>query len=271
MLVNGHPQDFLPLSDRAIHYGDGAFETVLVREGRLIYWQRHLSRLARACSLLQIPLETALLEQEARSLVTASDDTFILKMIVTRGSGGRGYTPPEVASPRRIVMRYPLPPDYSLLAERGIGVLRCHHPISENPASAGLKHLNRLDQVIASLELPADCHEGLMCNAQGDVVEGIKSNVFLVQAGRLATPLLDRAGVSGIQREVVLEICAAQKLSCQVREVSFAEVLEADEVFVCNSVFGIWPVIHVRSSAACRTLTPGPMTRTLQSLLGSTH
>lgn len=271
MLVNGHPQHLLPLSDRAIHYGDGAFETVLARNGKLIYWDRHLDRLVRACALLQIPCDIALLEQEVRSLLPASGSDCIFKIVITRGSGGRGYASPKQVSARRIVMQHELPSEYSLHSRQGICVMRCTHPLSENPATAGLKHLNRLDQVLASLELEADCQEGLVCDSAGRLLEGIKSNVFLVKAGALATPLLNRAGVAGIQREILLEVCRDQAMPVHVRDIPFAEVAEADEIFVCNSVFGIWPVTQLRSAGQTHQLPVGTITRTLQDSLAGTH
>jgi 4-amino-4-deoxychorismate lyase len=149
--------------------------------------------------------------------------------------------------------------------------MTCTHTLSENPATAGLKHLNRLDQVLASLELSSDCPEGLICNSRGHLVEGIKSNVFLVKSGTLVTPQLDLCGVAGIQRDVILAMCRIHQLPVQVREVQFAEVHAADEVFLCNSVFGIWPVIELRGTSGIRHLAVGAITRSLQNLVGSTY
>jgi len=271
MLVNGHHQDFLPVSDRAVQYGDGAFETVLLKDGRLVYWDRHLDRLDRTCKRLGIPFNTALLEEDVATLLAESPDTGIIKIIVTRGSGGRGYAPPERSIPTRIVTKHPLPGEYAAMARHGIRVMHCRHTLSENPATAGLKHLNRLDQVLASLELTKDCEEGLVCNAQGHLVEGIKSNVFLVKSGVLVTPQLDRAGVAGIQRDVILDMCQEQQLLVHVRDVPFAEIHTADEMFLCNSVFGICPVSEVRSGTGRQLLMIGSVTRMLQDLIGSTH
>ena len=271
MLVNGHPQHSLPLTDRAIHYGDGAFETVRVKSGKLIYWDRHLARLQRTCAVLQLPFEADLIEQDVHSLMSSHAADSILKVMITRGSGGRGYSPPDHVSASRIVMQYALPADYSLLAREGICVMRCRHPLSHNQATAGLKHLNRLDQVLASLELANDCQEGLMCDAQGRLLEGIKSNVFLVKAGALATPALDRAGVAGIQRDVLLEMCLQHGFHVHVRDMDFAETANADEMFVCNSVFGIWPVKELRSTEGTRHIPVGSVTRALQNLLAETH
>jgi len=271
MLVNGLHQDFLPISDRAIQYGDGAFETVLLKERRLVYWDRHLDRLSRACKRLEIPFNEALIEQDVSTLIAQSPGNGIIKVIVTRGSGGRGYLPPESCLPTRIVTKHLLPEEYATMALEGICAMLVTHTLSENPATAGLKHLNRLDQVLASLELTKDCQEGLVCTSQGLLVEGIKSNVFLVKSGQLVTPLLNLSGVAGIQRDVILAMCHEQQLPLQVRDVPFAEVHAADEIFLCNSVFGIWPVTEVRYPAGRRRLETGSVTRALQELIRSNH
>lgn len=268
MLVNGHPQDFLSLADRAIHYGDGAFETVLAANGHLVHWTRHAARLQRACAMLKIPVDTRLIEQDVHTLLAKSQVHCIVKIMVTRGSGGRGYAPPQIPVPTRIVTAHALPPEYANLGRSGVCVARCRHPVSENPSLAGLKHLNRLDQVLASMELSSDCHEGLMCNAGDLLIEGVKSNVFLVIAGRLVTPLLDRSGVAGIQREVILDYCMQHNLPVDIREISFTEVHLADEIFLCNSVFGIWPVTELRCEDTVQLLPVGPVARMFQSALG---
>jgi 4-amino-4-deoxychorismate lyase len=268
MLVNGYPQDFLSLADRAIHYGDGAFETVLVDQGHPVHWARHLARLERACDILKIPFDIPLLEKDLQTQLAQAPDSCIIKIMITRGCGGRGYTPPQAPMPTRIVTAHALPPEYAALSRSGVRVVRCRHPLSENPALAGLKHLNRLDQVLASMELPADCHEGLMCNSRDLLVEGVKSNVFVVRAGKLITPLLDRSGVAGIQREVILDYCAQHKMPVDVRDIRFAEVHLVDEIFLCNSIFGIWPVTELRCEDTVQHLPAGPVTRMLQQTLG---
>lgn len=269
MLVNGSAQHSLPLSDRAIHYGDGAFETVLVDTGVLTYWPQHLQRLENACKLLHIPFDAEVLEREVRSLIVDAKDSGIIKIIVSRGSGGRGYAPPRTANPTRIVQRHPIPADYAQFTKTGIRTMLCRHPISENVALAGVKHLNRLDQILASLELHEGFQEGLLCNARGYLIEGIKSNVFLIKDGALKTPLLDTAGVAGILRDVILEHCRDHSWPIQICAIPFDEILDSDEVFLCNSVFGIWPVTEVFSGERTQHFSVGQLTRALQNALQS--
>lgn len=266
MLVNGQVQDTLELSDRALHYGDGAFETMRVENGRAAHWQRHLSRLSSTCNLLKIPLDIKSLEHEVNVVLRDAKAPCVLKIIVSRGSGGRGYRPPEDSQAKRILSLHPLPADYAGLQRVGISLMRCQHPVSENRALAGIKHLNRLDQVLASMELAADCHEGLMLTAEGKVVEGTRSNVFLVHQDRLLTPILSASGVAGIMREIILEHCAANGIHVEIGHVDITHVQNADEIFVCNSVMGIWPVVEWRDGKERRSLPLGPLTRRLQAL-----
>ncbi len=267
MLVNGQPQDTLDISDRALHYGDGAFETLRVENGQPVYWRRHLLRLKNTCSFLRIPLDINILESEVEVILKEAEIPCILKIIVSRGSGGRGYRPPEVSLTRRILSLYPLPADYMRLQETGIRLMRCQHPVSESPALSGIKHLNRLDQVLASMELAADFHEGVMLTAQGKVIEGTRTNLFLVHQSRLLTPALEVAGVAGIAREIILDQCAAHGIDVEVSDIHVKQLQQADEIFVCNSVMGIWPVIEWRNGDHGRHLHPGTLTRRVQDLM----
>jgi len=241
MLVNGQITESLPVTDRALHYGDGLFETVLVRGGEPLLWQQHLARLQQSCQRLAIPLDSHALALNLATIL-ADKPYGILKIIVSRGSGGRGYTPPPEPYTTLILQLHPLPTGNELKAEQGVRVLRCHHPVSINPALAGLKHLNRLDQVMASRELQGQ-DEGLMCDPDGHVVEGIRSNLFVLTGQGVVTPDLSRSGVAGIMRALLIDLFTTHGVHVAVRQVGLADIRQARELFVCNSVFGIWPVV----------------------------
>lgn len=268
MLVNGQHQNLLPVADRAVQYGDGAFETILVRGHQPLLWQQHLERLQATCHTLQIPADLSPLREEADALIAANGPVGILKIIISRGVGGRGYGAPETPSPTRILQFHPFPQHYPQLAREGISVFKCKHPLSSNPALAGLKHLNRLDQVMASLQLPAQFHEGLMCNAAGDLIEGIKSNVFIVVDGILITPELNHCGVAGVMRAAILAQCHEHaSLSVSERKVGLEELESASEVFICNSIMGILPITHIQWNQAALRYAIGPITQRLQALI----
>lgn len=263
MLVNGQHQESLPATDRATHYGDGAFETILIRAGSPVFLSWHLQRLQHASQRLKIPLDLPALQAEMTRLLTEQNpQTGVLKILLSRGSGGRGYMPPEHPLPTRMLQLHPLPEEYARHAAEGIHVTRCKHPLSVNPALAGLKHLNRLDQVMASLELPADAQEGLMCDPDGTLIEGIKSNVFIHDGRQWLTPDLHTCGVNGIMRQWLLQKAAPVQVTILREEA----LLAAKEVFVCNSVFGIWPVSSLQWDSHVRHFDIGAKTRHLQSL-----
>ncbi|MES3006416.1 MAG: aminodeoxychorismate lyase [Pseudomonadota bacterium] len=270
MLINGQIQNSLPVSDRAVQYGDGLFETVKIRGRTPVFWDRHLIRLKQSCARLRLPCDFQLLESEVHQMLDSIDSDHqnsILKIIVSRGSGGRGYTPPATPSVTRIVQLHSFPAGYEKHAIDGVRTLQCRHPLSKNNALAGMKHLNRLDQVIASMELTDDAEEGLMGDGSGLLIEGIKTNVFLIHDGRIITPALTESGVAGIMREVLLEHFATMAIAVEIRQVRFTELCEASELFVCNSVLGVWPVVSMTRESDILHFPIGPVTRKAQELL----
>lgn len=263
-LINGQTSDTLPVSDRGLHYGDGLFETVAVRNDACEFWDRHMLRLRQGCERLRIPVpDESLLAGEAAQLAQGSSRA-VLKILITRGSGGRGYRVPDTASPTRI-LRLTEWPDYPVAnAESGVCVRLCTQRLGSNPALAGLKHLNRLEQVLARMEWDdPTIDEGVMQDQSGNVIEGTFTNVFMVKQGKLFTPRLDQCGVAGVMRGVVMDLAHSAGIDCEEHPLPLDELLAADEVFLTNSLIGIWPV---REFERWRK-SPGPMTRTLQSAL----
>ena len=252
----------MPALDRGLAFGDGVFRTLAVRAGRALNWDRHLRRLAHDCLAIGVPVPPEELLRAEIALVAPGDAA--VKVIVTRGVSGRGYSMPVELSPTRVVAAFP-PPDYPPdLARDGIRVRRCELVLSEQPRLAGVKTLNRLENVLARAEwFDARIREGLLCDAAGRLVEATMSNVFLVFGDGLVTPELTRCGVAGAQRERIGELARAAGLATSFRDVAFPELEQADEVFLANSLIGIWPVAHYEA----RTWVPGPVTRRLQDLI----
>jgi 4-amino-4-deoxychorismate lyase len=243
VLIDGHPGECLPVTDRGLSYGDGLFETLALEDGGPCLWERHLERLAAGCRRLGIAAaDPGLLRHEAVEAIAGRRDG-VLKIILTRGSGGRGYRPDPAARPRRILQWFPAPgypPSWSV---EGVRARFCTTVLGRNPRLAGIKHLNRLEQVLARAEWsdPAIA-EGLMLDSEGLVIEGTMSNLFLERDGRLLTPRLDRAGVAGVLRALVLEQARAQGIRCEQRDLTPQDLLTADALFLSNSLIGIWPV-----------------------------
>lgn len=263
VIVNGRPDGSVAPMDRGLQYGDGLFETLAVESGRALCLDQHLTRLMRGCAQLGIaPVDVDELGDACRRLA-GETSRGVIKIVLTRGTGGRGYAPPPACTPTRIVSLHGWP-DYPPSAwHEGIAVATCTTRLGLSPVLAGLKHLNRLEQVLARAEVSArGLDEGLMLDPDGRVVEGTMSNLFLVTEGRLATPDLSRCGVRGIMRDLVLDIARARGVKADAHaRVAPGDLDRADEVFVCNSVLGIWPVRLLHD----RRLQPGPVTRVLQS------
>ena len=263
-LVNGRDGDCLSTQDRGLLYGDGLFETMAVHDGLPVHWTRHLSRLRDGCARLGIPQpDTGVLETEAASLCRGAEHA-VLKLVVTRGSGGRGYRPDPAAVPTRILQLHPYPSWPDEYARDGVHVRICTMQLGCNPQLAGIKHLNRLEQVLARAEWddPA-IGEGLMQDARGYLIEGTMSNVFLARNGVLLTPDLTRCGVDGITRALILELAARAGIATGVRDIAMDELHSADEILLCNSLIGVWPVTRI----ADRRYPAGKITRLLQTFL----
>ena len=261
VLINGHPGERIPVTDRGLSYGDGLFETLALADGGPCLWGRHLERLDAGCRRLGIAVpDPGLLQREAAQAIAGSRDG-VLKIMVTRGSGGRGYRADPAAPPRRILQRSPAPEYPRSWPLEGVHTRFCSTPLGHNPMLAGIKHLNRLEQVLARAEWgdPAIA-EGLMLDSDGLVIEGTMSNLFVERDGRLLTPRLDRAGVAGVVRSLVLEQARAQGIVCEERDLAPQELLQADALFLSNSLIGIWPVRRLEE----RRYGLGPLTLALR-------
>ncbi len=253
VLIDGLPARAVSIADRGLHYGDGLFETLPIVAGVARHWDRHLERLRLGCSRLGIPCpDEALLGADLDTLCTGVDRA-VLKLIVTRGTGGRGYRPPEACEPTRMFARYPWPSYPPGLYRTGIVARVCATRLARNLDLAGIKHLNRLEQVLARREWgDPEVHEGLMLDTGGHVIEGTMTNLFLVRSGRLVTPDLSECGVLGIMRGLCIEAAGCAGIETEVRPVELAEMQTADHAFLCNSLVGIWPIRELRGEETHR-------------------
>lgn len=262
-LVNGRATGLDP-ADRGLAYGDGLFETMAATDGRIRWLDYHLERLADGCRRLAIrsPDRQQILREIAAHC--PKDGRAIVKLIVTRGSGARGYPPPETSEPNRILTISSWPGYPAAHYTAGIRVRVCKLRLGENPQLAGIKHLARLEQVLAHLELRgSEAEQGLLLDSSGFVAGGTSSNVFAVHGSELATPALTRCGIHGVMRRVVLETAGALGLVRLEKDLTLAELLRADELFMTNALFGIWPVAHVDQ----QPFRPGAVTHALMRRL----
>ncbi|AAU91789.1 MULTISPECIES: aminodeoxychorismate lyase [Methylococcus] len=245
VLVNGRSSGCVDVRDRGFQYGDGIFTTLRLRAGKAMLLCRHFGRLADACFRLGIryPGDEALSADLRRLGLEAAEG--VVKIQITRGVGGRGYRPVAEGEPTRVVSLHPAPEFPQDYYRSGVSVTLCRTPLGINTALAGVKHTNRLEQVLGRGEWADEFQEGLMCDTEGFLVEGTMSNVFMVKAGRLETPLIDRCGVAGVMRRLVLEIARSRGVEVSERRIRPEELAAADEIFLTNCVIGIWPVARV--------------------------
>lgn len=241
--VNGVATDHVPVTDRGLLYGDGVWESLAIREGlpQLLDW--HLERLWQGLQALAITspdMERLLQEIHVASTLKGQG---VLKLIVTRGTGQRGYNPHGLADTTRIVQssdRPVYPQDY---ARQGIRLALCETALAYQPRLAGFKHLNRLEQVLARAEFGPDFQEGLVRDYHGRVIEGTMSNLFVVMPdGSVHTPDLHICGIAGVMRRFILATLGEMGVECRIRHIELEEIRQAEALFMTNSLIGLWPV-----------------------------
>jgi 4-amino-4-deoxychorismate lyase len=243
MLVNGAPGSTINAEDRGLSYGDGVFCTLRMQAGHPVCWERQFAKLQRDCAALKIACPSALvLSSELQQLGKTQPDG-IAKIIITRGVSGRGYTPLPQAETTRIInvtsaTKYPI--EYG---KQGVRVHVCKIRLGHQMLLAGIKHLNRLENVLATSEWQdQDMPEGLLSDISGFVISGTRSNLFMLRGNILYTPNLARCGVAGVQRDRVMGWAKQHGVTCKVADFRMEELVLADEIFLVNSVFGLWPV-----------------------------
>lgn len=258
ILINGQESQFLSAYDRGLAYGDGVFRTLAMHGGKLQCWTRHYAKLRDDCERLglQAPSEERLRNECVR--VSPAGERGVVKIIVTRGQGGRGYAIPQIAQPTCIVMGGPWPEYPPENEHLGIKARLCSIRLAEQPALAGIKHLNRLENVLARAEWSAPAiAEGLLLDAGGNLIEGVMSNLFMRNGNVLTTPDLSRCGVAGVTRQRILECADQTGMATEIRKITPEELLNADECLVCNSLIGVWQIRELESRKwAAPTITP---------------
>ena len=224
------------ITDRSFNYGDGVFTTMLVRGGQLQLWPLHLSRLQHCAQRLGFgPVNWEQLQQDVFATVTSAQQ--VVKVLVSRGEGGRGYSPEGISQPHWYISQSAVP-DYAAMAEQGISIETAELKLAVQPLLAGLKHNNRLEQVLLKQEQARrGVHELLVQDLLGFVTEAISANVFFYRAGKWYTPELTRAGVAGVMRAHVLSQSDVSLINWQQQEIKQVEAM-----FICNALMGIIPV-----------------------------
>ena len=265
MLINGERKNTLAATDRGLHYGDGLFETIEVIQGQPVFLQQHLARLKAGCLILKIPFPAEALLLDEITQVSKDAAQAIVKVILTRGSGGRGYRQPDTIQVTRLVALYPFPDYPESYKTQGIKARFCELRLGLNPVLAGLKHNNRLEQVLARAEWHDEFQEGLMLNLNEHVIEGTMSNLFVLKDQVIYTPEIKLSGIKGVMRQIIIEIARQKHIVLQEVLLTREFVLAADEIFLTNSVMGIWPVNLLEH----KTYPVGAVTQKLMAYLAA--
>lgn len=252
-LINGSFDQAISVFDRGFSYGDGVFRTMKIRNGLPVSWPFHYQKLVADCAAIGIVCPSAeLLMGDLQKLfekeLFSEDLTQVAKIIITRGEGERGYAPPVITVPTRVVIKSSLPQYAESNYDKGVQLHVCDIKLAAQPKLAGIKHLNRLENVLARMEWREEfIFDGLLLDQAGNVIECTMSNVFARFGSELLTPDLSLCGVSGITRQRILGLGGVLGLNVGVKSLTLAQILQADEIIICNSLFGAFQVTQINN------------------------
>lgn len=246
VLINGIKENYIGAMDRGLAYGDGLFSTIKVEYGKPLLWEFHLQRLQLGAQKLYFPeFDWAQLSDEINRVANglADEKSSVLKIIITRGSGGRGYSMTGCDSPQRIISTSIYPDFYLQWQTQGIKLIQCEYKLASNKQLAGLKTLNRLDQVLIKRELDSkDAVEGIVCDSQGYVIEACSANIFIYLDKQWKTPKLDSSGVAGVLRRQLIARALQAGIDIVEEHIHIDRLQQAQAICLTNALMGIVPV-----------------------------
>jgi 4-amino-4-deoxychorismate lyase len=248
ILINGKPSDLISVNDRGFMYGDGVFDTMRFTQHGPLLWERHMARLQEGLLRLGLPeADEDILTHEAHNVIQASGrEEGALRIVVTTGAGERGYARPQQMTVTRVVSAYPFNRWPGITYNQGAQLVFCRMRLSCNSGLAGIKHMNRLEQVMARTEITNDnISEGIMLDDKGNIISGTMSNIFIIRNKELLTPDLSESGVKGVVRGLLLDRAVEMGFFTGVRKLSMEDLENADECIITNSLIGICPVKNI--------------------------
>ncbi|MBD1557952.1 aminodeoxychorismate lyase [Vibrio sp. S9_S30] len=264
ILVNGRPQELLSVFDRSFQYGDGCFSTLLTCKKQIQAWNYHKERLASCLTILRIPAPNWEEVYAWCNKVALDEEKAGLKIHISRGTGGRGYGIAGASAPTVTISAFDYPRHYNDWITQGVSLGICETRLGHQPMLAGLKHNNRLEQVLVKAEIEQNgWSDAIVCDFEGNVVETSVANLFWVDPEfRLCTPKLNFSGVAGIMRQQVIEEAIAKKMTLIERAFSMEELLNAKEVFMTNALLQVCPITRIDKSH----FKIGSLTKTFQEI-----
>lgn len=244
ILINGSFNGAISALDRGFTYGDGVFRTLKVVHGLPEHWPAHYQKLVKDCSAIGIVCPSVdVFINDFEQLFSIEELVAVAKIIITRGEGARGYNPPAITNPTRVMIKSNLPNYPQRHFDEGVMLHLCETRIGHQPKLAGVKHLNRLENVLARMEWhDPEITDGLMLDIANNVIECTAANVFARYGDLLITPQLDQCGVAGVTRNQIMARAHSLDLKTAVETIDLKQLLSADEMIICNSLFGVWQV-----------------------------
>ena len=268
--VNGLPQTHISLGDRSFQYGDGCFTTIKTKKGELEHWQAHVERMEACLKTLHIPFPDWSQVFDWAMKAVLNDELAGIKIHISRGTGGRGYSPSGIEGAVVTISNFAFPSHYSSWQENGVSLGVCRTRLGIQPLLAGHKHNNRIEQVLAKAEIEgSDLTDAVTLNVQNHVIETTMANLFWVKDKKVYTPDLSLSGVAGVMRRKVLEFLQTNGYPVQVATFELSDLLNADEVLMCNSLLGVAPVSGISTPDNKIDFPIGKLTRRLQGNLNS--
>jgi 4-amino-4-deoxychorismate lyase len=252
-LINGSFDHLISPFDRGFAYGDGVFRTLVIRNGLPENWPQHYQKLVADCGAIGIVCPSAELLMSDLLQLFLPNEVAVAKIIVTRGESNRGYTPPAITAPTRVVTKSSMPQYPQERLAKGVNLHLCETRLATQPKLAGVKHLNRLENVLARMEWnDPTIAEGIMLDNEGYVIECTAANIFVCFGNTLITPSLHQCGVAGITRQRIMELAHTLSLKVVVDNIKLAKLFTADEVIICNSLYGAWQVRSIQNKTNAR-------------------
>ena len=272
-LINGSFDHVISPFDRGFAYGDGVFRTMKMVGGLPDNWPLHYQKLVADCAAINIVCPSAeLLMSDLQQLFSPMDlsenQLTIAKIIITRGAGNRGYTPPAITAPMRVVTQSAMPQYPDIRFSEGVSLTVCETRLASQAKLAGIKHLNRLENVLARMEW-TDAHmtngiaDGIMLDSLGNVIECTSANIFARFGDTLITPSLHLCGVAGITRQRIIGLAHTLSLKPKIEVIDLPTLLSADEVIICNSLYSAWQVKSIQE----KTIKTGMLAANIRAAL----
>lgn len=264
-IVNGRLDAQVSPLDRGFSYGDGVFRTMRMTAGSVASWPIHYSKLVEDCNRIDIVCPSSdLLHADIQRLNDDEVADAVIKIVVTRGEGTRGYALPALAQPNRVVIKSAYPQYPASNFSQGVSLHLCQLRLGHQPQLAGIKHLNRLENILARMEWNSSAYaDGVLQDIDGNVIECTAANLFIRSGNDLVTPDLAMCGVAGITRQRILQLSEPLGLNVHIGRISMADMMSADEILICNSLYGAWQVIDFNQ----RQWLGQPLASTIRELL----